>query len=135
MKAIGTNTVTMIKNMPPLSPFRQQLIPSITVGLTSPEAATALGCSRQTISKARRNLTYNPDNMFPPTTPNILTTAYPLGTKRPRKSKEKHSAARWLKDHLPVKSGSKYEVHTQHDTNYKLYEDYRTDMEAIGNGT
>ena len=118
----------MISSLPRQSPFRQQLIPPITQGLSSPEAATALHLTRQTINAARRNTAYSSDNMFPPSTPSILTTAYPLHTKRPRKLLEKHAAVRWLKDNLPVKSGSKHEVHTQHDTNYLLYDDYKKDM-------
>jgi hypothetical protein len=69
--------------------------------------------------------------MFPPDTPNILTTKYPLHVKRPRKLPEKHATVKWLKDNLPVKSGSKTEVYVQHDTNYQLYDEYKKDMEAV----
>ena len=121
----------MISSLPPQSPFRQQLIPSITQGLSSSDAASALHLTRQTISAARRNNTYSPDNMFPPATPSILTTKYPLHVKRTRKLQEKHHAVRWLKDNLHVKSGSKREVYTQHDLNYQLYKQYKENMEAV----
>ena len=121
----------MIQGMPPQTPFRQQLIPSITQGLSATEAAAALHLTRQTINAARRNTSYSPNNMFPPETPNILTTKYPLHVKRPRKLQEKHDAVKWLKDNLPVKSGSKTETYTQHDHNYQLYNDYKKDMVAM----
>ena len=117
--------------MPPQSPFKQQLIPSITSGLTSQQAASALSVTRQTINAARRNTTYSSDNIFPPATPNILTTKYPLHVKRVRKLTEKHEAIKWLKDNLPVKSGSKNVVHTQHDQNYQVYQEYKNDMTVI----
>jgi hypothetical protein len=117
--------------MPPQSPFKQQLIPSITSGLSSQQAASALSVTRQTINAARRNTTYSSNNMFAPATPNILTTKYPLHVKRPRKLQEKHEAVRWLKDNLPVKSGSKTETYTQHDHNYQLYNEYNKDMTTV----
>lgn len=124
----------MLTSLPRQSPFRQQLIPPITQGLSSTEAATALQLTRQTVWKARTNNKYTTENMFPPATPSILTTPYPLGTKRSRKLYETHSASRWLKDNLPVKSGSKYETYVQHDQNYKLYEDYKKDMKTANMG-
>ena len=121
----------MIASLPQQSPFRQQLIPPITQGLSSSDAASALHLTRQTISAARRNNTYSSDNMFPPPTPSILTTKYPIHVKRTRKRQEKHDAVRWLKDNLYVKSGSKTEVYTQHDLNYQVYDEYKKDMEAV----
>lgn len=127
----------MIKQMPRQSPFRQQLIPPITTGLTSLQAAQAFGVSRQTITSTRRKFDYmySSDCMFLPSTPNILTTRYPLGVTRTRKLPEKHAAFRWLKDNLPVKSGSKREVHSQHDPNYELYLDYVADVKKLAIGT
>lgn len=121
----------MIASMPRQSPFRQQLIPPITQGLSSSDASSALHLTRQTISAARRNPTYSTDNMFPPTTPSILTTKYQLSVKRLRKLPEKHAAVRWLKDYLPVKSGSKTERFVQYDHNYQAYNDYKEDMELV----
>ena len=121
----------MISSLPRQSPFRQQLISPVTQGLSSSDAASALHLTRQTISAARRNNTYSSDNMFPPATPSILTTKYPIHVKRTRKLQEKHDAVRWLKDNLYVKSGSKTEVYTQHDLNYQVYDEYKKDMEAV----
>lgn len=121
----------MIQGMPPQTPFRQQLIPSITQGLSATEAAAALHLTRQTINAARRNTSYSSDNLFPPATPNILTTKYPLNVKRLRKLQEKHDAVKWLKDNLHVKSGSKTETYTQHDRNYQLYNEYKQDMTTV----
>ena len=129
LNTIGHNTINMIKHMPRQSPFKQQLIPPITAGLSSQQAASALDVTRQTVSSARRKYScLSSDCMFPSSTPNILTTAYPLGVTRTRKLHEKHDAMRWLKDNLPVKSGSAHEVYTQHDSNYQLYEDYTNDI-------
>ena len=125
----------MIISLPPQSPFRQQLIPPITTGLSSSEAASALHLHRKTIWQARASNTYSPDNLLPPSTPSILSTKYPINTKRPRKLMEKHIATKWLKDNLPVKSGSKYETYVQHDTNYKLYNDYQNHMKEHNMGT
>jgi hypothetical protein len=126
----------MIQHMPRQSPFKQQLIPPITAGLTAPQAAQVLGLSRQTINSARRkhDYMYAPDCMNPLATPHILTPRYPLGVTRTRKLHEKHAAHQWLKDNLPVKSGSKHEVHTQHDTNYELFRDYVADLKKRGIG-
>ena len=118
--SIGQNTINMITSLPRQSPFRQQLIPPITQGLSSSDAASALHLTRQTISAARRNNTS--------ASPSILTTKYPIHVKRTRKLQEKHDAVRWLKNNLPVKSGSNREVYTQHDTNYQLYVDYTNDI-------
>ena len=120
--------------MPRQSPFKPQLIPPVTAGLSSQQAAAALGCTRQTISSARRKQPSS-GSMFPSATPNILTTAYPLGVTRSRKLHEKHAAYHWLHDNLPVKSGSKHQVHVQHDTNYQLYADYVNDMKKRGIGS
>lgn len=123
----------MIQSLHRQSPFRPQLIPPITQGLSSSDAALALGLTRQTISAARRKATYMyaPESMYPPTTPSILTTKYPIHVNRTRKLQEKHDAVRWLKDMLYVKSGSKTEVYTQHDLNYQVYDEYKKDMETV----
>jgi hypothetical protein len=121
----------MIQELAPQTPFRQQLIPSITQGLSATKAAAALHLTRQAINAARRSTSYSSDNMFPPSTPNILTTKYPLHVKRPRKIKEKHEAVKWLKDNLPVKSGSKTETYTQHDHDYQLYNRYKKDKITV----
>ena len=133
MTVIAHNTINMITSLPRQSPFRQQLIPPITQGLSSSEAAAALHLTRQTISASRRKATYMyaPESMFPPSTPSILATKYPIHVKRTRKLQEKHDAVRWLKDNLYVKSGSKTEIYTQHDLNYQVYQEYKQDMEAV----
>ena len=135
MTTIAQNTIDLITSLPRQSPFRQQLIPPITHGLSSSDAAAALHLTRQTISAARRNTTYSSDSMFPPSTPSILTTKYPLHVKRTRKLQEKHDAVRWLKDNLHVQSGSTTEVYTQHDLNYQVYDNYKKDTEAVNMST
>ena len=52
LTSVGENTV-MIQGMAPQSPFRPQLIPSITRGLSALEAAPALHLTRQTIHAAK----------------------------------------------------------------------------------
>ena len=48
--------------------------------------------------------------------------------------KEKDAAKNWLKDYLPVMSGSKKDIHIQHDRNQELYDNYRNDMEEKKQG-
>ena len=95
---------------------------------SSQQAASTLRVTRQTISSARRK------HLCLSSTPNILATAYPQGVTRTRKLPLKHAAYHWLHDNLPVKSGSKNEVHIQHNTNYQLYNDYIKDTKTHGSG-
>ena len=121
LKTIGHNTVHMVKKLPPLSPIRKQLIPPITRGLTSTEAATTFDLTRQSINNHRRLILDNAES--------ILELKYKKGTRKKQKDEEKDDAVTWLKDNLTVKSGSAYEVYAQHNTDEEVYLFYKKDME------
>ncbi len=114
--------------MPPQLPYRQQLLPSITQGLSPPVAAAALGTTRQTIATSRRRA------LQPVAADHVLAVKYPPNTHRQRNIAQKHAALNWLRDTLPVKSGSKQETHVQYDTDQQLYSDYKQAMAHIDTG-
>ena len=117
---LSENTALTFHSLPRRSSFRTALLKSLGAGLSDVEVGKIFGISRSRANAARNQ--QGPDFQE-------LVEQNPLKSSRERlATSEVEHTLTWLKDILPVASGSRTGAHVQTLTDSALYERYRQDF-------